>query len=645
MFASIIRLEFAKQRRAFLSGIFVAAIFLLFILAESLMRSRNVIEVLRDIMGYFALLGMPALLILTGPIAASQLRSDSIRNAEEPLPFSPAQKVFGAYLTSLFYLLIGSLLFTGGALALNSIKTVDLPLSPAFILLAILQIHLLAFLFTYWVNQAILGTALATLIVGIEIMSLLQAEILSHVFNPYTFSFSNSSWPVWTLTGVTAGLIGGIAGLLIISKRVELGSRTFFFPGLTTSLAVCMGIFVLISGMLVTSYNFQNKLYPSNWWFNYFVAPPKLENNGVFFRTVSNDLVRITPEKRETLIDTGFTLNPQSGPEIIDHEPGSGNADLFLLKGEHADESSTYEIWRSTSDKFERYTTFRSPQVRPTYLVDCKSQLCIYGFTDRPSQANSVAFAELSPDQSPNQTLEWKMIPISKDSGSIATIQEHHLQPDIQAGRLAMLSPNRRTLIRKVPDNKTIQWELPGEVAMARVLGSVIFPAYQKNGEPYFAIPVSENDRTTIVLCQPDGSITPVWNYSWESTEQLYRRRFAGGMGWIRWKEGPLELLFINSEGITYRFPISDIKGIDRTSWPAPIRIEGSLLWMFLDEQFLKIDLNNGKVLHNSGPLFKDWHYYSDETTKEGIYFVRGERICLIDWDGKIRDLGSATVN
>jgi hypothetical protein len=31
--------------------------------------------------------------------------------------------------------------------------------------------------------------------------------------------------------------------------------------------------------------------------------------------------------------------------------------------------------------------------------------------------------------------------------------------------------------------------------------------------------------------------------------------------------------------------------------------------------------------------------------TKEGVYFTRDERICLIDWNGKIRDLGSASVN
>ena len=94
MFANAIRLEFLKQRRTFLNGMLVFAIFLVCIVAESILRSRNIVEVLRDMLGFFALLGISALAIFTGPLAATQLRSEPNRSAEEPLPFFTCSESF-----------------------------------------------------------------------------------------------------------------------------------------------------------------------------------------------------------------------------------------------------------------------------------------------------------------------------------------------------------------------------------------------------------------------------------------------------------------------------------------------------------------------------------------------------------------------
>src|SRR6185312_7769330 len=112
------------------------------------------------------------------PVAGSHLRAESIRSAEEPLAFSPIQKVFGAYLTSLFYVFIGSIFFFGlTAVTVHSLPTVNFSLANMIdsesiqlqtILLMVLQFHLLAFLFAYWINQAVAGFTVAAIIVGSE---------------------------------------------------------------------------------------------------------------------------------------------------------------------------------------------------------------------------------------------------------------------------------------------------------------------------------------------------------------------------------------------------------------------------------------------------------------------------------------------
>ena len=246
MFANVVRLELIKQRKAFLSGLFLAIIFLFFIFIDSLIHSRNVLEVLRDIIGYFAVFGIAGLLTLTGPVAGAQLRSESVRNAEEPFPFSPRQKVFGAYLTSLFYVFAGSILFFGLVLAMNSLSLLDLTLTtligwhrairPEVFVLLVLQFHLLSFLFAYWINQTVLGTALAVLVVGSEVVILLQAYVLKDVF---WFAYPESSWLTWAF-GAIVGLIGACAALLIIAKRIEQSSRTFLLPGFAAAmLSLC----------------------------------------------------------------------------------------------------------------------------------------------------------------------------------------------------------------------------------------------------------------------------------------------------------------------------------------------------------------------------------------------------------------------
>ena len=528
MFANVVRLELIKQRRSFLSGLFLAIIFLFFIFIDSLIHSRNLLEVLRDIIGYFAVFGIASLLILTGPVAGAQLRSESVRNAEEPFPFSPTQKVFGAYLTSFVYVLAGSIFFFGLVLALNSLSLLDLTLTtligwhhairPEVFVALVLQFHLLSFLFAYWINQTVLGTALAGLVVGSEVVILLQAYELK---DAYWFAYPESSWLTW-IFGAVVGLIGACAALVTIARKVERSSRTFLWPGFAASMAVCAGSIFLLSGFFITSYKLQNELVPANLsWPNRLIDSPTLQPSGAFFYSMSGDLVQITPERRIVLRNTGFRLNPNRDQEIAGYY-FDGDSSFFLLKKEFG----KYEVWKASGNgKFEHYLSFLSPKVAPEFMFQCGDDTCLYSFA---SNESFIVFSKITSNFTQNQNIEWQPLPIPKGSYGFATIAQHVLNSQIGKYRTALLSDSKNVLTRFLPDGKILQWNLPGVAVTPKFLGSIILPAYEKDGEPYFVIPVSANGKTSLVQCLPDGSIKPAWNDSWPSSNELSSRKVAG---------------------------------------------------------------------------------------------------------------------
>lgn len=645
MFANVVRLEFVKQRKAFLSGLFMATVFLFFVFIDSLIHNRSIFDVLQDIIGYFALIGIAGLLILTGPIAGAQLRAESIRSAEEPFPFSPAQKVFGAYFTSLFYLAIGSILFLGLVFALSSFTTLGLTLSliigtyrifrPEVVVLMALQFHLLAFLFAYWVNQTILGTAVAGLIIGSEVAILFLIRISMDVF---WFTYSESSWIILILGALFLGLISALLGMAFIAKRIERSSRTFFWPGFVTAIAISAGSVFLIATFLFTSYKFQNELLPANLpWPSRLIESPTSETTGAYFFTMSGDVVQITPEKMTVLRHTRFRLNPNTNLEIVANY-FSGQTSFFLLKKEYG----KYEIWKGSTDgKFEQYLNFSSPKVDPEYMFKCDDGLCLYSYSHN---ANFIVFSKISS----KQKIDWQKIPIPNESSGFATIVEHALQSKLKQGLAARLSISKNLLTRSLPDGKILQWTLPGVAVTPRFFGSVILPAYEKNGEPYFVIPVSANGKTSFVECLPDGSVKAAWSDSWPSSYELNPRMLTeGGIVWIRWPDKSAELRVVRKDGTLYgpiTLPVGPTK-----PYPYPLKIDRTALWMLYGANLMKIDLVNGKVLYDSGPLkFRSsvWDSYLMAPTKEGFYFVsEKDRVSLIDWNGKLHDLGPASVN
>lgn len=641
MFANVVRLEFSKQRKVFLSGLLLAIVVLFFIFAESTIRNRNFLETFRDIIGYLALIGIAGLVILMGPIAGSQLRTESIRSAEEPLPFSPTQKVFGAYLTSLFYVLIGCIFFFAIVAVLKSFldlystlsliidqQSVDLKI----ILLLVLQFHLLAFVFAYWINQAVAGTAVAAVIVGSEVGILLLIRILRDVF---WFSYKESSWLIIILCGVILGLIGAIAGLAILGKRVERSSRMFFLPGLVVTIAAFAGSFFLFSTFCFTSYKFQNRLVPANLsWPNRLIESPRVESRQAFFLTMSGDLVQMTPEKKIVLRNTSFKLNPNTNMGIL-AQYSAGESSFFLIEKEFG----KYEIWKASDEKFENYISFSSPKIPPEFMFRCDDSTCLYSYA---KNQNFIVFSKIPLGFKQNENIEWQRIAIANDSYGFSTMLENALKSQLEKGQAAKLSDSKKILKRFLPDGKTLEWHLPGTAVTKKYLGSMILPAYKKNGEPYFVIPVTANHKTSFVQCLPDGSIKPAWNDSWPYGAEVTPRSLEGGMVWTR----DTEVRAVTIDGTFYgsmKIPADSFN-----SWPIPMKMDGPELWVIFGTKLMKIDLMNKRVLVKYSPLPDRpnyWDSYFLNSTKEGMYFVRDNQIGLIDWNGKIRDLGSATVN
>ena len=355
---------------------------------------------------------------------------------------------------------------------------------------------------------------------------------------------------------------------------------------------------------------------------------------------MSGDLVQITPEKRIVLRNTEFRLNPNKDQEIAGYY-FDGDSSFFLLKKEFG----KYEIWKASGNrKFEHYLSLLSPKIAPEFIFQCGEDTCLYSFA---SNESFIVFSKVTSNLSQNQNIEWQRVPIPKGSYGFATIVQHVLNSQVGKYRTALLSDSKNVLTRFLPDGKILQWNLPGVAVTPKFLGSTILPAFEKDGEPYFVIPVSANGKTSFVECLPDGSVQPAWDDSFQSSYEVSPRILAGGgIVWFRWFDKDTELRVVGNDGTLYR-PIK-LSSNEALHWPVPLKIDGTSMWFLLGKNLIKTDLVNGKILSDSGPLsdrYDLWSSYLLNPTKEGVYFIRDDRICLIDWNGKIRYLGQASMN
>ena len=108
----------------------------------------------------------------------------------------------------------------------------------------------------------------------------------------------------------------------------------------------------------------------------------------------------------------------------------------------------------------------------------------------------------------------------------------------------------------------------------------------------------------------------------------------------VTWKAK--EVLILSETGIVY--PPFKIQTTPEYSYFVDIvKKENEVLWILTGENLSKIHLDTGQTLQKFDLNLESEKYFENifrSRTKEGVYFVKDDRICLIDWNGKIRDLG-----
>ncbi len=171
-------------------------------------------------------------------------------------------------------------------------------------------------------------------------------------------------------------------------------------------------------------------------------------------------------------------------------------------------------------------------------------------------------------------------------------------------------------------------------------------PAFYKNNQPYFVLPVSDEKNVALYVCNVDGSITRLGTKSWTNNHRFTGESVpGGGSAWVirdlvTWKAK--EVLFLSETGIVY--PPFKIQTTPEYSYFVNIvKKENEVLWILTGENLSKIHLGTGQTLQKFDLNLESEKYFENifrSRTKEGVYFVKDERICLIDWNGKISDLG-----
>jgi hypothetical protein len=160
---SLIRLELRKQGKTFLGLLLIVGLCLTVVTASvSTFAGLPADESFLSITVMLQAFGIPFFALILGGGAGSALRSAE-RKAEEDIPVRPTKRVFAAYLTSLFYLFIlGTILFLASRPFQYSLF-LQQDYKILFVMLALLPLHSAAFIFSYWLSQALLGSVVSVI--------------------------------------------------------------------------------------------------------------------------------------------------------------------------------------------------------------------------------------------------------------------------------------------------------------------------------------------------------------------------------------------------------------------------------------------------------------------------------------------------
>lgn len=230
---SLIRLELRKQRKSFWGLLLIIAISSTFVTASiSTFAELSAGEAFLLVTTVLQAFGLPFFALLLGCTAGATLKS-SERKCEEDIPVRSSKRIFAAYITSLTYLLMlaGILCITTAPIKDSGILREDFVVSTVMALL--LPLHSAAFLFSYWLSQALLGGVVSTIVTV-----------------PAYFFF-----PFW-LFNAAAGLIGvGIQLSLMfwLANRIEREKRTWLPTKIVVGVILIFSIFLSVGVLIVGS--------------------------------------------------------------------------------------------------------------------------------------------------------------------------------------------------------------------------------------------------------------------------------------------------------------------------------------------------------------------------------------------------------
>jgi hypothetical protein len=100
--------------------------------------------------------GIPFFALLLGGGSGAALRSAE-HKTEEDLPIRPSKRVFAAYIVSLFYLIILTAILFAASTPLEYSFFLQMDYAVPLIIITLLPLHSAAFVFSYWLSQALLG--------------------------------------------------------------------------------------------------------------------------------------------------------------------------------------------------------------------------------------------------------------------------------------------------------------------------------------------------------------------------------------------------------------------------------------------------------------------------------------------------------
>ena len=647
MFANVVRLELQKQKKDFLIIAGFAAIVMLCFLAEAVLKNRNLAEFVKDVFGFLSI-GFVFVLAISGASSAYHLRREPYKSADEPLPFQPAHRTVGSYFVNLVYLLVGSSVFLIATYFFGAAKEISW-IQPSLAILLIIHFHMLCFIFAYWLNHSPLAIVASALIVWCEYVLIEQRTFFFYfLHNPYVSLFGKddvklSSGSVFSLI---AGFAGGLIALILISRRIEKERNLRWIPGVVASWILLIGTFLLVVDLLRTSNIAQTKLRPDyHLWTNELLTPtPRLSEKGVFLTSNIGSILYVGSDRRKVLrqVPVQFFSKPRQFDVVAIFENHETEELWTIIRNDESD-NNDYGIWKSISgETLQLHSEFNSKGIRPSYIVKCKSQLCVYGYTPEKIAYARIDDRGLSP---------WEYINYQNSKSSyLGAIRNHVLQDAVTNGEVASLSPDNAYLTRNRPDGSIQKWLLPGKADLPSFMGSIVTAAFHKGGEPFFVVPVNNQGIFSLFVCNSDGTLSRLWNKSWTEKERLtWESLPGGGQGWIlreaqNWK--PIEALVVNGKG--EQFPPFRIEITSEDDYFVDfMKRENSSVWILTDGSLARVDLQTGRTLAR----FKieadesDWRNIFRSRAEEGVYFIEDDHIQLIDWNGKIKDLGPATLD